>query len=262
MTFVQDEIRPVSPPPPPGVGVWRAMAWNWWVVVLAVVLLGGAGAAYGLLRTPIYTATARLAVGRIDITSPGALSGYAVATQSLATGYSRTASALAVARQVSARTGIPAKEVQKHVSATPVPESPVFKVEGTSPDSAQAIVLANETSRALIHYAAELNRHNPDSARLYAQYKAAIVARRLARTPAERKAASLRVEALARAYTASVQGQVATQLIQVISPATEAVSDRRSRFIIFVFIGLVAGLLVGAGLAYARETRWNAGLGR
>lgn len=262
--------------------LWRAMLWNWWVVLISVIVFVGAGAGLALLRTPTYTATARLAVGRIDITSPGALSGYAIATQALATGYSRTVTALAVAREVSEKTGISVKDVQSHVSGTPVPESPVFRIEGSAPNAKQAIALANAASYSLIRYAAKLNQNNPDSTRLYRRYKAAVLNRKLAKQQlnvargdasarpspqaeeeldvarAEVEASSLRVEALAKAYTASIQSQVATQLIQVVSPATEASSDRRSTFMIFAFIGLVIGLLVGAAVAFVRETRWNA----
>lgn len=257
------------------------MLWNWWVVLISVVVFVGAGAGLALLRTPTYTATARLAVGRIDITSPGALSGYAIATQALATGYSRTVTALAVAKPVSAKTGISIKDVQGHVTATPVPESPVFRVEGTAPNPDQAEALANYSSQALIRYAARLNQNNPDSDRLYREYKAAFLQRKLAKQQlniaradadirpipkaeeevdsarSEVEAASLRVDAVGKAYTSSIQSQVATQLIQVISPATEASSDRRSTFMIFAFIGLVIGLLVGAAVAFVRETRWN-----
>lgn len=282
MTVVQDDFKTLAPPPPPTASVWRAMLWNWWVVLISVVVFVGAGAGLALLRTPTYTATARLAVGRIDITSPGALSGYAIATESLATGYSRTVTALAVAREVSEKTGISVKDVQSHVSGTPVPESPVFRIEGSAPNAKQAIALANAAGHSLIRYAAKLNQNNPDSTRLYSRYKTAILSRKLAKQQlniargdagarpspqaeeeldaarAEVEASSLRVEALAKAYTASIQSQVATQLIQVVSPATEASSDRRSTFVIFTFIGLVIGLLVGAAVAFVRETRWNA----
>jgi len=280
LIVIQDDTKMLAPPPT--VNLWRAMLWNWWVVLASVIVFVLIGTGIALLRTPTYTATARLAVGRIDITSPGALSGYAVATQALATGYTRTATALAVAKPVSAETGISVKDVQDHVSATPVPESPVFRIEGTSPDADQAVALANHTSRSLIRYAARLNQDNPDSLRLYRQYKEAIVDRKLAQqqlgvaaaeakagsTPSaeeeldsarsEVKAASLRVDAIGKAYTASVQSQVATQLIQVISPATEATSDRRSTFMILAFIGLVVGLLVGGALAFVRESRLEA----
>lgn len=278
---MQDDFRTVAPPPTK-VSLGRAMLWNWWVVLVSVAVFVLAGAAFALLRTPTYTATARLQVGRIDITSPGALSGYAIATQALATGYSRTVTALGVAKPVSAKTGISVKDVQSHVTATPVAESPVFKIEGTSPSSDQAKALANYSSAALIRYVAKLNQNNPDSRRLYNQYKTAIVDRKLAEqqlsiagadakarptasaeeevdsAKSEVEAASLRVEALGKAYTASIQSQVATQLIQVISPATEAISDRRSRFMILTFIGLIVGLLVGGAVAYVRENRFDA----
>jgi capsular polysaccharide biosynthesis protein len=260
--------------PPPAVSVVRAMLWNWWIVGLSVVTFVAIGAGAALLRTPEYTATSRLAVGRIDITSPGALSGFALATQALATGYSRTVTALAVAKPVSAKTGISVKDVQSHVTATPIPESPVFRIEATAPNSEQAIALANLSGGALIRYAAKLNQSNPDSRRLYSEYREAIVqsetatrelnaaeahsatsAEEVESAHSEAKAASLRVSAIGEAYTASVQSQTATQLIQVISPATEATSDRRSTLLIFTFIGLVAGLLVGGAGAYIRESK-------
>jgi capsular polysaccharide biosynthesis protein len=267
--------------PPPAVSMVRAMIWNWRIVAVSVVVFVAAAAAAALLRTPEYTATSRLAVGRIDINSPGALSGFALATQALATGYSRTVTALAVARPVSAKTGISVKDVQSHVNATPIPESPVFRIEASAPNAAQAIALANLSGRSLIRYTAALNQDNPDSQRLYAAYRQAIdqsnTAERQLRDAAEAqpttataeeiasarvaaKAASLRAEALGKAYTASVQGQASTQLIQVISPATEAASDRRSTFVIYVFIGFVIGLLVGAGATALREYRFHGSL--
>jgi capsular polysaccharide biosynthesis protein len=275
MTGTSKEVPPVVAPPP-SVGVIRAMVWHWKIVVVSMVLLGGVGAALGLLRTPSYTATSRLTVGRIDISSPGALSGFALATESLATSYSRTATALAVAKHVSAKTGISVSDVQGHVTATPVPESPVFKIEAEAPNQKQAVELANATSHALMAYVTKLNRSNPDSKRLFVKYGAAASERRHAEaklkvaeeeagetktSPAvvARKAklevATLRAEALGSAYKSSVQSQTATELIQVISPATEASSDRRSTFVIYVFIGLLAGLLVGGAIAYVRATR-------
>lgn len=265
--------------PPPTVNVVRAMLWNWWIVLLAVVLFVAIGAAVALVRTPTYTATARLAVGRIDITSPGALSGYAVATQALATGYSRTITAQAVAKPVAAKNSLSVKEVQSSVTATPVAESPIFRVDATSSSADQAVSLANDSSHALVEYAAHLNQDNPDSSRLYRQYRTASVLRKIAKqelhTAVEAvgsessvsattdvakaqsnfDAADLRVNALGKAYTASVQGQAATQLVQVISPATDATSDRGSVLMILAFVGIVIGLLVGGALATLRESK-------
>jgi capsular polysaccharide biosynthesis protein len=265
--------------PPPTVNVVRAMLWNWWIVLASVLLFVAIGVGVALVRTPTYTATARLAVGRIDITSPGALSGYAVATQALATGYSRTITAEAVAKPVAADNDLSVKEVQHSVTATPIAESPIFRVDATSSDSDQAVSLANDSSQALVEYAARLNQNNPDSARLYRQYRTASVLRKIAKqelhtavevagsaptaaattdvakVQSSFDAADLRVNALGQAYTASVQGQAATQLVQVISPATEATSDRGSVLLILAFGGIVIGLLVGGALATLREFR-------
>jgi capsular polysaccharide biosynthesis protein len=255
------------------------MVWHWWVVLAAVLVCVGVGVGIAFVRSPEYTATSRLAVGRIDITSPGALSGYATAAEALATGYSRAATARAVAKDVSGRTGLPVNEVESSVTATPIPESPIFKIEASAAGAGKAVALANGTAHALIRYETRLNQSNPDSRRLYAQYRAAGAKEVLARaglrealeaagsqpTPegaeavakarGEVEAASLRVKALATAYTTSVQSQVATQLIQVISPATSASSDRTSTALILGFIGLVVGLLIGGSIAYARESR-------
>ena len=282
MAIVQDD-RKLQAAPPPTVNVVRAMLWNWWIVLLSVFLFVAVGVAVALVRTPTYTATTRLAVGRIDITSPGALSGYAVATQALATGYSRTITAEAVARPVAAKNGLSVKEVQDSVSATPIAESPIFRVEATASSDDQAVALANESSEALVDYAARLNQNNPDSARLYRQYRTATVLRKIAKqelhTAVEAvaseptasattdvakaqssfDAADLRVNALGKAYTASVQGQAATQLVQVIAPATEATSDRGSVLMILAFVGLVIGLLVGGALATLRESKLRLG---
>jgi capsular polysaccharide biosynthesis protein len=278
MSVVQDDFRTIAPPPA-GVTVGRAILWNWWMVAVSVLVFVTIAIGIGLLRTPEYTATARLSVGRIDINSPGALSGFAVATQALATGYSRTVTAQAVAREVSAKTGISVKDVQGHVSATPIAQSPIFRIEATSPNPRQAVALANYSSQALIRYVAKLNQNNPDSKRLYAEYRGSILHRKLAkqqlhvaladakarpipsaetevdRARSEVEAASLRVDAIGKAYTASVQSQTATQLIQVVSPATEASSDRRSVLMILAFAGLVIGLLVGGAIAFVRESR-------
>ena len=162
-----------------------------------------------------------------------------------------------------------------------VTAQPVFRIEATSGDEAQAVLLANASAHALIRYVARLNQSNPDSDRLYRAYRRAVIDRKAAKQQLQRAetayevrpilpeakevdfaraevaAATLRVEALGHAYNTSVQSQSATQLIQVLSPADEATSDRRSTFIIYTFVGFVVGLLLGGLLAYIRETRFQ-----
>lgn len=278
MTIVQDE-RTFTAPPPNTPTVFRAMVWNWPIVVICVVLFTLIGGVIGLVRSPDYSATAKLAVGRIDISSPGALSGYAVATQALATGYSRTVSALAVVEPVAKKTGLSAEELQDSLVGTPVAESPIFKIEAEAESADKAIEVANAASHSLVRYAAKLNQSNPDSARLYRQYRTATVLRKIAkqelhtasesassspsaseaaavaRAQSNFDAANLKVDALGEAYTSSVQSQAATQLVQILSPATRASSDRASTLTILLFVGLIVGLFVGGALANLRESR-------
>ena len=266
--------------PPPAVTLGRAMIWNWWIVVLSIVICAAIGAGLALLRTPEYTATAKLTVGRIDISSPGALSGYAVAAEALATGYSRTVTARGVTEKVSKETGISVKDVKDNVSATPIAKSPIFRVEATSPNADQAVKLANASSHALLHYTAKLAQSDPDSKRLYGLYEKATVSlqkakltreraeeeaasppssddeEKIATAQAEVEAASTRAKALEDAYTLSVQSQASTELIQILAPASEADSDKRTYVMVLTLIGVVVGLLIGATLAFAREARW------
>lgn len=276
--FEQEVPKVIAPPP--AVTLGRAMIWNWWIVVLSVVICAAIGAGLALLRSPEYTATAKLTVGRIDISSPGALSGYAVAAEALATGYSRTVTARGVTERVSKETGIAVKDVKDHVSATPIAKSPIFRVEATSPDPDQAVKLANASSHALLAYTAKLNQSDPDSKRLYGLYEKATVSlqqaklkrenaeadagsppssaeeEEIATAQAKVEAASTRAKALEDAYTLSVQSQASTELIQILSPASEAHSDKRTYVMILTLIGVVIGLLIGATLAFARESRW------
>jgi capsular polysaccharide biosynthesis protein len=255
------------------------MVWHWPLVLICVVLFTAIGGILGLVRDPTYTATSRLSVGRIDITSPGALSGYAVATQALATGYSRTVTALAVVDPLSKQTGLSVEELQDSLSGTPVAESPIFRVEADASSEGQAIELANGASRSLIRYAAQLNQNNPDTVRLYRQYRTAATLRKVARQELQTakettssfpsaaeavtvakaqsafEAANLRVNALEQAYTVSVQSQAATQLLQILSPATRASSDRASTLTILLFVGLVVGMVASAALTGFRESR-------
>jgi capsular polysaccharide biosynthesis protein len=278
LTVAQDE-RSFTAPPPVTPSVARAMVWNWPIVLVCVVIFTSIGGAVALLRSPSYTATAKLSVGRIDITSPGALSGYAVATQALATGYSRTVTALPVVKPVSEKTGMSVNELQESLIGTPVAESPIFKLEAEASSEGKAIEVVNAASHSLVRYTARLNQSNPDSTRLYRQYRTATVLRKIAKqelhsaqealssTPSASEAAAiarvqsnvdaanLKVDAVGRAYTASVQSQAATQLVQILSPATRASSDRASKLTILLFIGLIVGLLVGGAIAVVRERR-------
>ena len=174
MPVPDGDLSPPEPAPgwdPGPTGIGYAVRRRWLTVLVSVLVCTGAGAAVGLVRKPTFTAQTKLSVGRINLAAPGAISGYAQATQTLAAGSSRTIDADAVVQSVARRSGLSAATVRNRLSATPVPESPVFRVEATSRHRADAIRLANLASDALLAYITDLNQSSPDASRLYEDFK-------------------------------------------------------------------------------------------
>lgn len=265
-----------NPPAPSRVSLSEAVRRYWPTVLLPVVLLVAVGAVVGLVRDPTYTAEARLAVGRIDVSEPGALSGFAEATESLASAYGRAIKAEQVVNKVARDSRESPDYVRDHVSASPVPESPVITVEGTGDSEAVAVRLANTGSTELINYVERLNRSNPDSPRLLNELRRAIERRNTLESQADEagdafeesasaadraeydllrgrvELADVRVDALRDAYSDSQQGRGTTSLLQVQTRAIDASNDRMSVLQLLVGIGLLGGLAIGLGLAAMR----------
>ena len=263
----------------PRVTTLTAARRHWFLVALITLAFTGAGVAAALLRQPEYTAESRLVVGRIDVTAPGALGSFTVATQAIASQYSRSIDAEGVTRRVAPKVALTPNEVAARVSATPIPESPVVKVFAQGSDAVAAVRLANLASDALVAFTTQLNRSNPDTSRLLGQYRSATrnevverarlsrLRRRFAARPtADRRArmqasevrlrvAQLRSDTLRQAYDDSTQSQAATSLVQVLERASSAGSDR-ARYLQFLgFIGFVAGLAVALAVATVRANR-------
>jgi capsular polysaccharide biosynthesis protein len=249
----------------------------WFLPALLVVLLGALAAAVALARDPTYEAETLLVVGKVDVETPG-LSGFVATTESLASAYSRAVQTDAVLRPAGREVGESPGEVGSKVSASPVPESPVFRVRAESSSEKSAIALANATSRSLVTYIGEINRSSPRENDVIQQLTDALVelnrledrrdqlratvrqtpteANRdaLARAEAEVQTTRLRTRTLGTAYRAS-QSESATNLVQVLAPARDASSDRRQKLQLFVLIGVGAGLALGIALARLRANR-------
>ncbi|UUY03512.1 hypothetical protein LRS13_23045 [Svornostia abyssi] len=258
---------------PPSVGVLQAARRYPLLVILPMLFLTVAGVLIGMQKRPTYTAQSRLSVGRINLNAPGALAGYASATQALATQYARSADATPVIAPVAEELGIPVDRVDRRVSASPIPDSPVFTVKATGPTEESAVRLANEVSDSVVLYARQLNDRDPDASALLGEYKktssiladrearadalrdqleddpSAEVRRSLARARASRSFWRLREEALEERYLAASAGESSSQLIQVLNRADDAKSDEAQWSQILGFAGLIGGLLLGLGAA-------------
>jgi capsular polysaccharide biosynthesis protein len=220
----------------------------------------------GLVRTPTYTSSTRLAVGGLNATNPASLTGFADAAQQLAQTYSRSVQGDGVVGNVADRTNTSPKQVRSHLSAAPIPETPVFAVTATSDSSDGAIRLSALASQALV---TEVNRASQaDPTRLLEEYRTAELERQqvsnqvdalavsggdgLATARSQLLAAEARATSLRNAYEASeTSGTVPLEIIQ---KADRASSDRSSVLQLRAFIAIVVGLVLGMALAVFRDS--------
>jgi capsular polysaccharide biosynthesis protein len=137
---------------PAGTDLFTAIRWHPWVATLPVLLLLGAGIALGVMRTPLYTADARLAV-RIDTSEPAAVINASETSSALATTFSRTATASAVIEPVAAELRMSEPAVGNAIVGTPVPSSSIFQIEAEAESANRAVELANSISDSLVDYA-------------------------------------------------------------------------------------------------------------
>jgi uncharacterized protein involved in exopolysaccharide biosynthesis len=260
----------------PRLGVVEAIRRHLLLFILPIVVCLGAALSYALSRAPTYTAEARMGIAKIDVTAPGALAGFALASQALAETYSRVISAEPLIADLATKFNVPRETIRTRLSAAPVPDTPVFRVVGTGPNARGAVLLANAATQSLQDYLNSLNTRS-ESLAVFARYKRAAL--RLSRaTSARGKAradyrrsrsdraqralvkadAAVRVaqtEALALEELYRTTQQVAQNsgsLAQVLAEATTAKSDRGAKIQLFGGLGLLAGIALGAGLALLR----------
>ena len=255
--------------PAPRLGILEAILRSLPLVILPVLLLVGGAVAYGLTRAPNYTSEARLNVGGLSLTTQ-TIPGYTTAVQQLAVSYSRAIDARAVLTPVARQFQLTPLEVANRVSATPVEGSPVIRVRATSKDAQLARRLADAVSTSVINYAIALNKGSAQSKRLFEDFKAATKqmqdagARAQQEKPGSKRfkawktredIARLRAQTAGALYQRSVSGQATLNLVQKLAPAAPATSDRNSVLQQFIAGGLIAGLLIGVGLAILRGNR-------
>jgi capsular polysaccharide biosynthesis protein len=255
--------------PAPRLGILQAILRSLPLVILPVLLLVGGAVAYGLTREPTYTSEARLNVGGLSLTTE-TIPGYTTAVQQLAVSYSRAKDAPQVIIPVARRFDLRPLDVAKRSSATPIQGSPVIRVRATSKDPQEARRLSNAIANSIVNYAIDLNKGSAESKRLFDDFKAATKEMQDAGARAQREKpgtkrykaektqediARLRAQTAAGLYQRSVSGQATLNLVQLLAPAAPATSDRDSVLQQFIAGGLIAGLLIGVGLAVLRANR-------
>lgn len=244
----------------------------WFLVLVVVVLCTGAGLALGNRQATTYQAAVVMQVGRLDIQAQ-AVPGYVSASQSLASAYSRIASAQVIAAAVARRLRLPIARVRKDLSATSVPESPTLRILGDGRSARAAVTLSRAGAAELGRYVQRLTSRSDQSAgllgrfrrlttsaeRLRAQAKAAAGADKLnglrqesPRTVSTRVAAAaaqLRADSAAELFKSAQTNAVGGASLSTLDSGAQATNDRRQLLQRFGFVGLVGGLVLGTGFA-------------
>jgi capsular polysaccharide biosynthesis protein len=272
--------RPVENRYVPRITVGSAVRRHPLVVIVPVVVLVAIACAVSYARTPNYTADTRLAVGRLDASTPSSLAGFTQATQTLAERYARSVRGEDVVGPAARELGVRSSTVRERISAAPIPETPVFRVSARADTAEDAATLANTVSESLVRHSGQVAASGgPDSRRLLRSYRRAALelARRRAEVEDRRNdftdgpssatrdaltearsnatVAKLRLSTLQSAYQMSRQSAGSAALVEIIERAVEGRSDgaRVTQFLLFVAV--LAGLAVGIALALLRAHR-------
>ena len=271
------DTPPDFPPPDPRrVTVLDALKRGGWLIVVLFTLIG-TGAAVAVVQQmdrPYYAET-QLTVAAPDLQQPGALTGFTDAAGSLASSYSRSVRADGVVSRAARSTEDTPADVRDRVSATPVPDSPIFRITASGETPSAAAGLANASTSALVHYVRTSASGGGAADELLRRYRKAsgrvsslslTVDRlgqefQLSRTPENRvrlekargelDVARLRASTLRQSYQ---QGGAAesSSLVNVQTRAEAADAWRDKAWQKYLFAGFVGGLLVGVALATLR----------
>jgi uncharacterized protein involved in exopolysaccharide biosynthesis len=249
----------------PPVGPLGAVLRHPFLALLPVVLMVAAAIAAGTMREPVYTAEARVGVGSLS-PAGAAASASTDTNEQLAATYARAISSGAVVRRVSQRTGLSPGEVRSRLGASPVPESPVFKIEGTAPNERDAITLTRAGTAAIKRYVAGLTgtgggeallREFQDAQLAASEAKARLVdaeelgGRRELKAEAAYETALLKAKALRAEYVEETRGS-GGEPVRVVSAADHASGDSDQKLRFYVVAGALGGIALGIALATSR----------
>lgn len=142
------------------------------ITVVPVIALLLPSLAFGLFGKATYTAESRVLVGRLDVES-SAVPGYAQASIDLASTYARLVSGNGVDDRVAARLHLPVSSVKGRLSGSPIPESPIVRIDAKSGSQSRADALDRAATSALVSYVADIGSDATRSADLLNRYNAA-----------------------------------------------------------------------------------------
>jgi capsular exopolysaccharide synthesis family protein len=225
---------------------------KWWVIAVTVLGLV-ASLGYSLTQPKAYSASAQLLIqAEAGVTTAG--SPQPITSTDVLTELQLMTSApvkAAVARQLGSAPNVTAAEVG---------QTNVISVTATAASPAGAALIANAYATAFVTYQRSVTIGNLAAAETQ-------LSRQIASTAAQAKslqsnpAAAAQVSALLSTESAlkeqlaqlQVNGAVATEAVQLVSPATAPGAPSSPKPLLDAILGLLLGLLLGIGLAFVVE---------
>jgi capsular polysaccharide biosynthesis protein len=238
--------RPIRIPPSTA-GVMRPM-----LVLLPVLVFLVPSLFLALVRTPTYTAEARMLVAGFDTN----------ASRNLAGTYARIIDTDVIISAVVKASGLPRGDVAGHISGAAITDSAILRVRGTASSSRQAVALARAAATAVTDYGNELGASG--SGDLLTSYQKAVEQQKLAdaavrqvlatpgapadqvaKAQAADAAATLRTSRAAALFSSTGTGGQ----VRLVGLALDVSNDRRAKLELALLVPIVLGLVVGIGLA-------------
>jgi predicted GIY-YIG superfamily endonuclease len=236
-----------------------------WVVVLVLAVIGALGGmAVATQHAKQTTAEARLAVGSQDLQAYQ-VAGFAAASHELAADYARFVADSPTTQTVVSRSLDGARGRVLSLSASPIPDSSVVRIEATATtataaERAAGAIADNLVRRTASHADQDLKalvaRHKAVSLRV-ANQQARVEEAEAAEAPtrilaaAQAKLATLRMEqtAVSVDYQKTVSSAAPQSSLRLIQPATVSGDDRKRTLELYTLAGLAVGLALGLVVA-------------
>jgi capsular polysaccharide biosynthesis protein len=284
MTMIDDEVDTQHPLPqavferPTALSSLRHY---WYIVLICAALAAGVGAVYAFKRPPVYTASSRLAAFSINSSNSASVAGSLQAAVGLASTFAREVQSSQVANAVAAALSTTPAWVAQHLSGTPIPSSPIVRIDANASTPQVAIKSANTALKSLSTYAQRLLATSSNTTSVLATIRtdsltlsqaetrvahlksqaqrqetntgsstpSAGLQKQIDNVTAAVTAAQTRLSADQSAYSNIAAQQASGRTAVTPTQATAAPSDRKQVAQVAILMGLVIGGLIGAAAA-------------